>query len=216
MLQHVWERSGRARRLTRVVIATDDGRIAAEARRFGAEVRMTRRDHPSGTDRVAEVASAVRADLVVNIQGDEPLIDPAAIDAAVEGLQTGSIAPMGTLAKRITDPAELDNPNVVKVVVDLSGHALYFSRWPIPYVREGRAERYKHIGLYVYRRDFLLDYPRLPRGPLEEAEKLEQLRALENGYKIRVVETGYESCGVDTPEDLARVAAMLEKRLPDI
>lgn len=216
MLQHVWERSGRARWLTRLVIATDDERIAAEARRFGAEVQMTRRDHPSGTDRVAEVASAVRADLVVNIQGDEPLIDPAAIDAAVEGLQTGSIAPMGTLAKRIADPAELDNPNIVKVVVDLSGHALYFSRWPIPYVREGKAERFKHIGLYVYRRDFLLAYPGLPRGPLEEAEKLEQLRALENGYKIRVVETEYESCGVDTPEDLARVAGMLEKRLLNI
>ena len=216
MLQHVWERSRKARRLTRLLIATDDERIAAEARRFGAEVRMTRRDHPSGTDRAAEVAGAVRSDLVVNIQGDEPLIDPAAIDAAVEGLLADSVAPMGTLAKRIADPGELDNPNVVKVVMDLSGHALYFSRWPVPYAREGRAERYKHIGLYVYRRDFLLAYPGLRRGPLEEAEKLEQLRALENGFQIRVVETEYESCGVDTPEDLARVAAMLEERLRDL
>jgi len=216
MLQHVWERSRKARRLTRLLIATDDERIAAEARRFGAEVRMTRRDHPSGTDRAAEVAGAVRADLVVNIQGDEPLIDPAAIDAAVEGLLADSVAPMGTLAKRIADPGELDNPNVVKVVMDLSGHALYFSRWPVPYAREGRAERYKHIGLYVYRRDFLLAYPGLRRGPLEEAEKLEQLRALENGFQIRVVETEYESCGVDTPEDLAKVAAMLEERLRDL
>jgi 3-deoxy-manno-octulosonate cytidylyltransferase (CMP-KDO synthetase) len=203
----------RAARLRWVIIATDDERIAREARRFGAEVRMTRRDHPSGTDRVAEVAAESPADLVVNIQGDEPLIDPAAIDAAVDGLEQSAAAPMATLARPITDPSELDNPNVVKVVTDRTGHALYFSRYPIPFVREGRAERFKHIGLYVYRRDFLLAYPGLPRGPLEEAERLEQLRALENGYKIRVVETDYDSCGVDTPEDLARAAARLEDRL---
>jgi 3-deoxy-manno-octulosonate cytidylyltransferase (CMP-KDO synthetase) len=203
----------RAARLRWVIIATDDERIAREARRFGAEVRMTRRDHPSGTDRVAEVAAESPADLVVNIQGDEPLIDPAAIDAAVDGLEHSAVTPMATLARPITDPSELDNPNVVKVVTDRTGHALYFSRYPIPFVREGRAERFKHIGLYVYRRDFLLAYPGLPRGPLEEAERLEQLRALENGYKIRVVETDYDSCGVDTPEDLARAAARLEDRL---
>lgn len=205
----------RASRLSRVVIATDDERIAAEARRFGAEVRMTRPDHPSGTDRAAEVAAAESADVIVNIQGDEPLIDPAAIDAAVEGLWESGEAPMGTLARRITEPAEVDNPNVVKVVTDLSGHALYFSRWPIPFVREGSMDRLKHIGLYVYRREFLLAYPGLPRGPLEEAERLEQLRALENGYKIRVVETDYDSCGVDTPEDLARAASRLEQLLRD-
>jgi 3-deoxy-D-manno-octulosonate cytidylyltransferase len=213
MLQHVWERAARARTLSRLAIATDDDRIFREARRFGAEVCMTRGDHPSGSDRVAEVAAGGRAEVIVNIQGDEPLIDPEAVDAAVRGLLEVEAAPMGTLKKRIEDPAELSNPNVVKVVTDLEGNAIYFSRSAIPYVRGGVAVHYKHVGLYVYRREFLLGYSSLTRGPLEEAEKLEQLRALENGYKIRVVETGYESLGVDTPEDLRRVSALIETRL---
>lgn len=209
MLQHVFERACQARYLTHVVIATDDERIANEARRFGAPVRMTRADHASGTDRVAEAASADAAELVVNIQGDEPLIDPAAIDAAVLALDGEPDIPMGTLKKRIEDPSEITNPNVVKVVTDLAGDAIYFSRAPIPHLRDaGAGEHYKHIGLYVYRRDFLLGYSQLPVGPLERAERLEQLRALENGHAIRVVETDYESLGVDTPEDLDRVSRM--------
>jgi len=218
MLQHVWERASQARYLTDLVIATDDERIRDAAASFGARVRITRADHPSGTDRAAEVASASNADLIVNIQGDEPLIDPAAIDAAVLGLlddDTASAAPMGTLKKRIENPEEVANPNVVKVVTDHAGNAIYFSRSPIPHVREtgdtSPASFFKHVGLYIYRRDFLLDYPDLPVGPLEQSERLEQLRALENGFKIRVVETEYESLGVDTPEDWARVAELYEK-----
>ena len=218
MLQHVWERASQARYLTDVVIATDDERIHAAAVSFKARVVMTRDDHPSGTDRVAEVASASNAEIVVNIQGDEPLIDPAAIDAAVLGLLHQENVPeeivMGTLKKRIERPDEINDPNVVKVVTDRHQNAIYFSRSPIPYVRGERDSStpcFKHIGLYVYRRDFLLAYPDLPVGPLETAERLEQLRALENGFRIRVVETEYESLGVDTPEDWRKVAALYEK-----
>lgn len=209
MLEHVFERASRARYLSRVIIATDDQRIYDEAQRFGAPVRMTRADHASGTDRVAEAASAESAELIVNIQGDEPLIDPAAIDAAVLGLLDEPDLPMGTLKKRIEDPRELGDPNVVKVVTDRRGNAIYFSRSLIPHPgRAGAVRHYKHIGLYVYRRDFLLGYSQLPVGPLEQAERLEQLRALENGYSVRVVETEYESLGVDTPEDLERVSRL--------
>ena len=216
ILQHVFERASEAKYLTQVIIATDDDRIAAAARSFRAPVRMTREDHPSGTDRVAEVASADTAGLVVNIQGDEPLIDPAAIDAAVLSMDDEDESPIGTLKKRIEHPEEVSNPNVVKVVTDLSGRAIYFSRSPIPY-SAGSSQRsaplYKHVGLYVYRRDFLLGYSALPVGPLERAERLEQLRALENGYSIRVVETEYESFGVDTPADLDRVANLFSASL---
>jgi 3-deoxy-manno-octulosonate cytidylyltransferase (CMP-KDO synthetase) len=219
MLQHVYERVSLARYLTNVIIATDDQRIYDEARRFGAPVRMTRPDHLSGTDRVAEVASAETAELIVNVQGDEPLIDPAAIDAAILPLAEEPAIPMGTLKKRIEDPGEIDDPNVVKVLTDRFENAIYFSRSTIPYQREkntGGVIRYKHIGLYVYRRDFLLRYPGLPVGPLERAERLEQLRALENGYKIRVVETEYESIGVDAPEDLERVTKLFEMSLAGV
>jgi 3-deoxy-manno-octulosonate cytidylyltransferase (CMP-KDO synthetase) len=217
MLQHVYERAAQARYLSSILIATDDERICEVARNFGAKVRMTRSDHPSGTDRVAEAASAESCDIVVNIQGDEPLIDPAAIDAAILPLVHDAEVRMSTLSKRIEDPGEISDPNVVKVVTDRQGDAIYFSRCPIPYHRDASqaAERspapyFKHIGLYVYRRDFLLRYPALPVGPLEQAERLEQLRALENGFRIRVVETEYESLGVDTPQDLERVAQLLE------
>jgi len=149
----------------------------------------------------------------VNIQGDEPLLDPAAIDAAVLALTSDPDVPMATLSKRIEHPAEIADPNVVKVVTNRSGDAIYFSRCPIPYVREGRAMHHKHIGLYVYRRDFLLGYPTLPVGPLERAECLEQLRALENGHRIRVAETDYDSLGVDTPADLERVNSLFEPSL---
>ena len=214
MLQHVYERASQARYLQHLVIATDDDRIRDEARRFGAAVRMTRADHASGTDRVAEVASSDPAEVIVNIQGDEPLIDPAAIDAAALSLLDEPDIPMGTLKKRIEDPSEYLNPNVVKVVTDRRGNAIYFSRSPIPYVRDererARGVHFKHIGLYVYRREFLLGYSDLPIGPLERAERLEQLRALENGFSIRVAETEYDSLGVDTPEDLERVAGLFE------
>jgi 3-deoxy-manno-octulosonate cytidylyltransferase (CMP-KDO synthetase) len=209
MLQHVYERASQARYLTSTIIATDDERVFAAARKFGAAVRMTRTDHLSGTDRVAEVASAEDAALVVNIQGDEPLIDPDAIDAAILPAEHNPEVVMATLMKEIENTSEIADPNVVKVVTDRSGDAIYFSRCPIPFVRDGeRARHFKHIGLYVYRRGFLLEYSSLPVGPLERAERLEQLRALENGYKIRVVETAYESVGVDTPEDLERVEAL--------
>jgi 3-deoxy-manno-octulosonate cytidylyltransferase (CMP-KDO synthetase) len=214
MLQHVFERASQARYLTSIIIATDDKRIEDVARAFGAPVRMTRADHASGTDRAAEVASAESAELIVNIQGDEPLIDPYAIDAAILPLADDPSIPMGTLSMRIEDPREIGDPNVVKVVTDRSGNAIYFSRSTIPYVRDGsHCAHYKHIGLYVYRRDFLLRYSDLPVGPLERAERLEQLRALENGYPIRVVETDYESLGVDTPEDLQRVSRLFEASL---
>lgn len=209
ILRHVFERASQSRYLTDLIVATDDERIAQEARRFGARVRMTRPDHPSGTDRVAEAASSERAPIVVNIQGDEPLIDPAAIDAAALALMdAGATAPMSTLKKRIEHFDEITNPNVVKVVTGIDGHAICFSRCPIPYDRAGGAVYYKHIGLYVYRRDFLLGYSSLPVGPIEKVECLEQMRALENGFPIRVVETEYESLGVDTPEDLERVSEL--------
>jgi 3-deoxy-manno-octulosonate cytidylyltransferase (CMP-KDO synthetase) len=213
MVQHVWERAAQARYITRLVVATDDERIAAAARSFGAQVRITRADHASGTDRVAEVASADNASIIVNIQGDEPLIDPAAIDAAALALLDNPDAPMATLKKRIEREEEIRSPHVVKVVTDRAGNAIYFSRSPIPYVREGGTTYFKHIGLYVYRREFLLSYSDLPVGPLETAERLEQLRALENGYAIRVAETEYESLGVDTPEDLDRLKGLFEASL---
>ena len=207
MLEHVYERASMARYLGPIVIATDDERISDAARAFGARVKMTRTDHVSGTDRVAEVASAFEdVDLVVNVQGDEPLIDPGAIDAAILPLLEEPAIPMGTLKKQIEDPREVADPNVVKVVTDRFENAIYFSRSPIPH---SAPTRYKHLGLYVYRRNFLLKYSDLPVGPLERAERLEQLRALENGFKIRVVETDYESLGVDTPDDLERVRDLI-------
>ena len=216
MLQHVWERTCQARYLTDVIIATDDERIRDAVQEFRGRVVMTRADHVSGTDRVAEVASASQAQIIVNVQGDEPMIDPAAIDAAILGLLDDDMGevPMGTIKKRIERLADIQDPNVVKVVTDHEGNALYFSRSAIPYMRESSEappEYFKHIGLYVYRRDFLLAYSDLPIGPLERTERLEQLRALENGFKIRVIETEYESLGVDTPEDWHRVSALYEK-----
>jgi 3-deoxy-manno-octulosonate cytidylyltransferase (CMP-KDO synthetase) len=212
MLQHVYERAARSTYLTSILIATDDDRVYSAAKNFGARVRMTRSDHLSGTDRVAEAASAVDAEIVVNIQGDEPLIDPAAIDAAILPMVHEPELVMGTLKKRIEDAREITDPNVVKVVTNHAGDAIYFSRCAIPFEREKSVNTpyFKHIGLYVYQRDFLLAYSALPVGPLEAAERLEQLRALENGLRIRVVETEYESLGVDTPEDLERVSRLFD------
>lgn len=214
MIQHVWERACLAKYPRETVIATDDERIAAACRGFGASVRMTRTDHVSGTDRVAEAAEPTTATIIVNIQGDEPLIDPAAIDSVILCLLDDPTCPMATLKKRISNADDILNPNVVKVVTGLDGRALYFSRSPIPYDRGGGADYFKHIGLYVYRRDLLLGYSALRPGVLEQTEKLEQLRALENGIPIRVAETEYDSIGVDTPEDLNAVERLFQVSVP--
>lgn len=211
ILQHVWEKCVQANTLDRVLIATDDQRIFDAAVGFGADVVMTREDHLSGTDRVSEAAAMVDCDVVVNIQGDEPLIDPAAIDLAAQALIDDPTLEMSTLKRRIDVPSEITNPNCVKVVTGFSGDAIYFSRCPIPYNRGVNEAYYKHIGLYVYRKQFLLGYSAMPVGPLERAESLEQLRALENGHRIRVIETQYESLGVDTPEDLERVNQLISQ-----
>ena len=219
MIQRVYERTAQASCVSRVLVATDDERIAAVVRSFGGEVCMTRPDHPTGTDRLAEVAQQLDADIIVNVQGDEPLIDPRMIEQAVTPLLKNPDLAMGTLKTPIVQPDEFQNPNVVKVVCDQRGHALYFSRAPIPYPRDfenspdctqqAGLSQYKHIGLYVYRRDFLLTFTQLSPTPLEQLEKLEQLRALEHGYSIFVATTEFLSQGVDTPEDLVRVEALL-------
>ncbi len=216
MLQHVWERAGRAERVARLLVATDDERIAAAVRRFGGEAELTRTDHASGTDRLAEVAARFEAEIYVNVQGDEPLIEPAAIDAAIEAILADPEVPVATLCTPITRAEDIMDPNVVKVVRDFCDDALYFSRAPVPWVREQQARiavrHLKHIGLYVYRRDPLLEFPTLPPGDLERVERLEQLRWLENGYRIRVAETAYDAVSVDVPEDVARVEALLAQR----
>ncbi len=214
MIQHVYERTSQATAVGRVVVATDDERIRAAVENFGGEVVMTRDDHPSGTDRLAEVAAGLDSGLIVNVQGDEPLINPAMIDQAVEPLLADDTIEMGTLKSRIDSEEDYLNPNVVKVVTDLNNFALYFSRSPLPFMRDRtwrESALYKHVGLYVYRRELLLKYPELPETALEKAEKLEQLRALEHGYRIYVAETGYQSVGVDAPEDVARVLAEMAK-----
>lgn len=213
LIQHVWERASQSKYLSRLVVATDDARIESAALAFGAQVAMTRCDHLSGTDRAAEVAESTDANIIVNIQGDEPLIDPDAIDAAILTLLDDAQCQMASLKRRITDDSEIQNPNVVKVVTGGNGDALYFSRSPIPFQRGPSAGYFKHIGLYIYRRKLLLAYSTLPVGPLEQAEKLEQLRALENGIAIRVAETGYDTIGVDTPEDLAAVERIFASSL---
>lgn len=222
MIQRVYERTAQASCIDRIVVATDDQRIADEVLNFGGEVQMTSADHATGTDRLAEVTARLDTELVVNVQGDEPLIDPRMIEAAVAPLTQDPRIPMGTLKTPLLTWQEYHDPNVVKVATDRQGFALYFSRASIPYPRDvmvddpavtpGSLGLFRHIGLYVYRRDFLLKFAQLPSTPLENLEKLEQLRALEHGYDIRVVETDLVSLGVDTPEDLARVEAYLQTR----
>lgn len=215
MIQHVYERAQKAELVNRVIVATDDDRIFDAVKRFGGEAVMTSDAHKSGTDRLAEVASSLESDIIVNVQGDEPMIDPDMIDEAIRPLIGDGSIVMGSLKAEIQDEAELNNPNIVKVVVDKNDFALYFSRYSIPYFRDAPPVsspkgHFKHIGLYVYRREFLLEYAGLPQTPLEEAEKLEQLRALENGYRIKVPTTRFQSVGVDTEEDLERVRRILE------
>jgi 3-deoxy-manno-octulosonate cytidylyltransferase (CMP-KDO synthetase) len=216
LVVHTYERAREARLVDEVVVATDDARVAAALAPYGVPVAMTRADHPSGTDRIAEVAARSDAAIVVNVQGDEPSIDPNTIDAAIRPLLDDSSLPMSTVRRLITDAASIDDPNVVKVVCDIRGRAIYFSRHAIPYVRDAAdravACHWQHVGLYVYRRDFLLRYAKLPQTPLEMLEKLEQLRVIENGFAIAVVDTEYESIGVDTPEDLEKARALIETR----
>ena len=239
MIQHVYEQTCQVQGLNRVLVATDDERIAQAVQTVGGEVVMTRVDHPTGTDRLAEVAQSLQADIIVNVQGDLPFFPPAMVEDAVAALANAPAAAMATVKTPIQTDDEWHNPNVVKVVTDHEGYALYFSRSPIPFCRESQRVRpatqqpdtpidtptitptttlavaptvtlgYRHIGLYVYRRDFLLTFTTLPATPLEEAEKLEQLRALEWGYKIRVTETERPTVEVDTPQDLRRAEEML-------
>ena len=190
-------------------MATDDARIAAAVDAFGGVARLTRSSHQSGTDRLAEVAEDLPCEIVVNVQGDEPLIEPEMIEQAIAPLEADAALHMSTLRRHIVDEADYKNPNVVKVVVDRDGSALYFSRSPIPHARGGAVTAYRHVGLYAYRRSFLLAYARLQPTPLELAESLEQLRALEHGFRIRTIETHYDSIGVDTPEDLERVRRLV-------
>lgn len=210
MVVHVADRAAAVPGVERVIVATDDRRIADAVHAHGHAAAMTRPDHASGTDRLAEVAASLDCDLVVNVQGDEPLIAPSMIGAAVAACAADASLPMATLRRRLERREEFESPHVVKVVVDARENALYFSRAPVPFGRDAEGHfpagaAFKHIGLYVYRRDVLLALARLSPTPLECAESLEQLRALEHGIRIRAVETGEDSIGVDTPEDLQRV-----------
>ena len=211
MIEHVYRRVSLSRILSDVIVATDDLRIATRVKEFGGKVRLTKATHETGTDRLAEVATSLDCDVVVNVQGDEPLVDPRAIEELVAPFIDSSVQ-MTTLYRRIHEPAELNNPNITKVVVDRGGFAMYFSRAPIPYVRDPRGgwpPLFRHIGLYAYRRTALLVLAALEPTPLERAEALEQLRALEHGIRIKAVETAYDSFGVDTPGDLDRIRRLL-------
>jgi 3-deoxy-manno-octulosonate cytidylyltransferase (CMP-KDO synthetase) len=214
MIQRVYENTRACGLLNRVVVATDSSEIARAVQAFGGDVCMTSDRHATGTDRIAEAARQIDADLIVNVQGDEPLLEPAAIEQALQPLLHSNHIPMGTLMARIRSSADCDNPNIVKVVTDKRGCALYFSRSAIPFFRESGHDQvmFRHIGLYVYRRDFLFLLTGMAPTPLEKAEKLEQLRALENGFPIHVAETGYEPIGVDVPEDIALVETALRRQ----
>ena len=210
MIQWVYEAAKTAALIDELVVATDDQRIYDTIVGFGGKAEMTAADHPTGTDRLAEVAQRYQTELVVNIQGDEPLIKGTVIDSIIKPLLEDPGLPMSTAKVRLTDPEQIKESSVVKVITAENGDALYFSRSPIPYPRNaGQAVYWKHIGLYGYRKEFLLKYIALPQSQLELAESLEQLRVLANGYRIKVVEVEQDSVGVDTPEDLARVRALL-------
>ena len=213
MIQHVFERTKKAQTVQRVVVATDDVRIVNAVHGFQGEALMTRSDHRTGTERVAEVAAHEEGDVFVNVQGDEPLIDPIAIDTAVGALLEDPPAQIATVATPVRHAADIMDPNVVKTVLDFDGHALYFSRAPIPWLRDPQSKvsvkYWKHLGLYVFERDALLEYATLPLGDLERVEQLEQLRWLENGWKIRVAEVAHDALSVDVPEDVARVEKLM-------
>lgn len=216
MIMHVYQRALSCPDVSQVIVATDSERIFHCVRDFGGEAMMTDSRHPSGTDRIVEASmkmSLGHDDLVVNVQGDQPLFNPSAISDMVAPLKEDPNIPMSTLKYRITDEQEIDNPNHVKVVTDKEGFALFFSRSPIPFFRNSKSHRvyYKHLGFYAYRQDFLAKFGRLPVGELESSEKLEQLRALEYGFRIKVVETPFDSIEVDTPADIKRVEALMAR-----
>ena len=215
MIQHVWERAKQAKRLTKLIIATDHADVEKCAKSFGANVMMTRVNHPNGSSRVAEVASREEVDIIINIQGDEPMIHPQAIDQLAAVFESHPDTHVATLAVPRTDREDYTNPNVVKVVVDQEGDALYFSRSPIPYLRDADSplQYLKHLGIYGYRKEFLLEFVTWSTGRLEEAEKLEQLRILEQDYKIRVIPTPYDSWSVDTAEDLKLVEGKIGSQI---
>lgn len=221
MIQWVYERARQAKLLDQVIVATDDQRIFNAVNGFGGSALMTSPAAANGTERVAEVARQLSSTLIVNIQGDEPAIDPEMIDQAIGMMQNHPEVPVGTLVKRINTVAELLNPNIPKVVLDKNSFALYFSRATIPFFRDiapkdqwiAEQEYFQHIGLYIYRREFLLKFVSLPPSKLEKIEQLEQLRILENGYKIKAAVTESISIGVDIPEDITRVTAYLSGRV---
>ena len=213
MLQHVWERARKSKLLGSVLIACDDERIMKAAEEFGAKAVMTSKKHISGTDRIAEAVGPLAVKVVVNIQADEPLVSPKVIDHLVQAIVDDKNCMMATAVKAIETRDELENPNVVKVVIDQNRDALYFSRSVIPFNRDKQKfddiNYYKHLGLYAYRKEFLLKFKDLPKSHLESVEKLEQLRVLESGYKIKTIETNIDTIGVDTPEDLKKVESLL-------
>jgi 3-deoxy-manno-octulosonate cytidylyltransferase (CMP-KDO synthetase) len=215
MIQHVWERAGQSLLLDDLIIACDDERVASLAKEFGAKVVLTAKGHVSGTDRIAEVVNPLDVKIVINIQGDEPLIHPSMIDSVASCILENENIYMATVAKKIEGTALINDPHVVKVVVDKNSFALYFSRSAIPFhARNSKVKSpvyYKHIGLYGYTKDFLFTFKNLKPSSLEKVENLEQLRVLEEGYKIKVIETKYDTIGVDTAEDLERVKDYLKK-----
>jgi 3-deoxy-manno-octulosonate cytidylyltransferase (CMP-KDO synthetase) len=215
MIQHVWERAKQALVLDDLIIACDDEQVAEVARGFGANVVLTAKGHASGSDRISEVVNPLDVRIVINIQGDEPLIHPMMIDTLAQALLDDETVCMATMMKKIDSPEEINDPHVVKVVLDKNNFALYFSRATIPFhARNSEIKSpvyYKHIGLYGYTKDFLFTYRNLPASHLEKIEALEQLRVLEEGFRIKVIETKYDTIGVDTPEDLERVKEYLEK-----
>ena len=214
MICRVYERASKASRVAAAIVATDDSRIYDAVLQHGGKAVMTRKDHPTGTDRLAEVAEKYQdVDLIINVQGDEPLIEPKLIDELAAAFDGDADLQMATVCTEITDESEQQNPNNVKVVMDKQGYALYFSRSLLPYPRHEGTPVYKHIGIYAYKRDFLLAYAKMAETPLEHAESLEQLRALENGYRIKVIKTPYRFVGVDTAEDLEKVNAIYRQMM---
>lgn len=214
MICRVYERAAKASRVVAAIVATDDSRIYDAVLQHGGKAVMTRKDHPTGTDRLAEVAEKYQdVDLIINVQGDEPLIEPKLIDELAAAFDGDADLQMATVCTEITDESEQQNPNNVKVVMDKQGYALYFSRSLLPYPRHEGTPVYKHIGIYAYKRDFLLAYAKMAETPLEHAESLEQLRALENGYRIKVIKTPYRFVGVDTAEDLEKVNAIYRQMM---
>lgn len=214
ILQWVWENASKARLLDKLIIACDDPAIEELAKSFGAQVVMTSVKHTSGTDRVAEVVSNIDTKIVINIQADEPLLHPSVIDSLATEMINDKKLSMATIRKKIENNEEIDNSNVVKVACDKDNFALYFSRFPIPYYRDQEVSLvyYKHLGIYAYTKDFLYTFKNMPPSYLEQAERLEQLRVLEAGYKIKVIETKFDSHGIDTEEDLRIVQALLKDK----